>query len=685
MEQEPKATMSSGHAVGYVRVSAADQHTDRQLDGVPLDMKFEDRASGKDTAGRPQLQACLLYLRPGDTLHVHSIDRLARSLQDLQSIVTDLTGRGVGVVFHQERLRFGPDRDANPVDQLLMQFLGAVAEFERALIRSRQREGIDKAKAAGKYKGRQSRLSASDLQIMQQMRADGLSLGLIGQRVGMTRQGVQAALRRVDRDAGPKVVRQNESKADIEAKPPVVDMSSIEVPAEIKAPAETPSAQTELEAVQQDKSMANIETKSPVIDMSSVVAPAEVPSAQTEPDAVQQNESKANIEAKPSVIDMSSVVAPAEVPSAQAEPDAVRQEDRVSEFVSDAMKKAKLRAEAEAVPETSAQRTLEEYWSAVKAASSIDTFPEPETYDEALYAIRQRVALWHVPKRLMTPELCAEAVQQCVDNLGDVPEALKTESLCMEALRIDPSALRYVPDRMKTEALCAECVRRNGLALSGVPEEWRTSELCAEAVRECGLALGYVPDALKTKELCMEAVKKYGLMLEKVPEKLRTPDVCRVAVQESGMALKYVPEVWRMPEMCRKAVKYWGRMLKDVPEELKTRALCHVAVKADGSALEFVPEEWRTPKICLEAVMAPRDKIVASALKWVPERLKTPALCLAAVKVDSAALEFVPEALRTSELLAVAQRGAVPAYSIVRRSERKQRGRVSRMPKWKGR
>ena len=82
-----------GQQIGYVRVSTLDQNTGRQLDGMSLDKVFEDKASAKDT-NRPNLQACMDYLREGDTLHVHSIDRLARNLQDLEQLVTLLNGKG---------------------------------------------------------------------------------------------------------------------------------------------------------------------------------------------------------------------------------------------------------------------------------------------------------------------------------------------------------------------------------------------------------------------------------------------------------------------------------------------------------------------------------------------------------------------------------------------------------------
>src|SRR5690554_4057249 len=123
--------MGKGQNVGYVRVSTFDQNTARQLDGVLLDRVFSEKASAKNTA-RPVLDECLAYLREGDTLHAHSIDRLARNLHDLERIVNLLTCKGVSVKFHKENLLFSSSSDA--ISRLLLQVMGAFAEFERELI-----------------------------------------------------------------------------------------------------------------------------------------------------------------------------------------------------------------------------------------------------------------------------------------------------------------------------------------------------------------------------------------------------------------------------------------------------------------------------------------------------------------------------------------------------------------------
>ena len=146
----------TGQNVGYIRVSSDSQNTDRQLEGIKLDQVFEDKASGKNT-DRPQLTACLNHLRKGDTLYVHSMDRLARNLDDLRRIVRDLTARDVVVHFHKEGLDFRGDD--SPMSQLLLNMMGAFAEFERSLIKERQMEGIAIAKTKGVYKGRKRSLT----------------------------------------------------------------------------------------------------------------------------------------------------------------------------------------------------------------------------------------------------------------------------------------------------------------------------------------------------------------------------------------------------------------------------------------------------------------------------------------------------------------------------------------------
>jgi DNA invertase Pin-like site-specific DNA recombinase len=180
--------------IGYRRVSTVDQNTARQLDGIPVDKVFEDHASGKDTA-RPQLQAALEWAREGDTLVVHSMDRLARNLGDLLRIVADLTNRKVKVEFVKESLCFtGED---SPMATLMLSIMGAVASFERSMILERQREGVALAKKAGKYHGRVPAIRAGNgkLEQLTKLAAEGKGVAEMARTVGVSRQTVYSWLK----------------------------------------------------------------------------------------------------------------------------------------------------------------------------------------------------------------------------------------------------------------------------------------------------------------------------------------------------------------------------------------------------------------------------------------------------------------------------------------------------------
>jgi DNA invertase Pin-like site-specific DNA recombinase len=179
------SSMAKGHVVGYIRVSSVDQNTERQLDGMTLDKTFTDKASGKDTK-RPQLERALEFLREGDTLVVHSMDRLARNLDDLRRVVLGLTKKGVKVQFVKESLTFtGED---SPMANLLLSVMGAFAQFERELIKERQREGIAIAKAKGDvYVGRKPSLSAERALDLKKRAATGENKAALAREFGISR------------------------------------------------------------------------------------------------------------------------------------------------------------------------------------------------------------------------------------------------------------------------------------------------------------------------------------------------------------------------------------------------------------------------------------------------------------------------------------------------------------------
>lgn len=189
----------NGQRVAYKRVSSADQVHDRQLDGITFDREFSEKISGA-TAERPQLQECLAYLRHGDELHVHSIDRAARNLADLLRIIKELIHKGVSVHFHKESLTF--TGETNPFQTLQLQIIGAVAEFERAIIHERQREGIAVAKRKGKHLGRRPSLNdAQELAVVEEVaraaqNGQSVNLSDLARRYGVSRPTVRKTIKK---------------------------------------------------------------------------------------------------------------------------------------------------------------------------------------------------------------------------------------------------------------------------------------------------------------------------------------------------------------------------------------------------------------------------------------------------------------------------------------------------------
>jgi DNA invertase Pin-like site-specific DNA recombinase len=151
-----------GRTLGYKRVSSYEQNTARQLEGIKIDLVFEEKISGKDKK-RPELMNLIKTAYIGDTVVVHSMDRLARNLVDLKKIVSDLVANGAEVKFVKENLTFSGKEDH--YSQLMLNLMGSFAEFERSLIKSRQMEGIAIRKAAGLYKGVGRKRSITDEQI----------------------------------------------------------------------------------------------------------------------------------------------------------------------------------------------------------------------------------------------------------------------------------------------------------------------------------------------------------------------------------------------------------------------------------------------------------------------------------------------------------------------------------------
>lgn len=176
-----------GQTVGYARVSTISQNLDRQtaqLHEAGVHRIFTEASSGGNR-DRPVLEEVLRYLRDGDTLTVSSMDRLARSSIDLRNLIDELTGRGVAVSFLKESLTFRP-RKNDPVAQLMLGVLGAIAEFDLHLGRERQADGIARAKAKGKY---QRTPALNDEQVTEARRlvGEGVPKAEVARRLGIGR------------------------------------------------------------------------------------------------------------------------------------------------------------------------------------------------------------------------------------------------------------------------------------------------------------------------------------------------------------------------------------------------------------------------------------------------------------------------------------------------------------------
>jgi DNA invertase Pin-like site-specific DNA recombinase len=188
-------TENQGQTVAYIRVSSEDQNLGRQEDLADrADRVFREKESGKEGHDRPVLREAIDWVRSGDTLTVWSIDRLARSIVDLNSIAAELRAKGVALHFEKEHMSFDPGKEADPYSEVLFNVLGSFAQFERRIIRQRQLEGIAVAKAAGKYKGQKPRLFAADLVAVREMEAAGVPKAKIARDLNVSRKTVYRAL-----------------------------------------------------------------------------------------------------------------------------------------------------------------------------------------------------------------------------------------------------------------------------------------------------------------------------------------------------------------------------------------------------------------------------------------------------------------------------------------------------------
>ncbi len=158
-------TKKTGATIAYIRVSSEDQNLARQQAlAESADRHFEEKKSAGENKERPALRDAIDWCREGDTFVVWSIDRLARSIVDLNSIVSELRAKGVSVHFEKENITFRPGEELDPYAEVVFNMLGTFAQFERKINRMRQLEGIAKAKLAGKYRGQKPKLTEAQVE-----------------------------------------------------------------------------------------------------------------------------------------------------------------------------------------------------------------------------------------------------------------------------------------------------------------------------------------------------------------------------------------------------------------------------------------------------------------------------------------------------------------------------------------
>jgi DNA invertase Pin-like site-specific DNA recombinase len=183
--------------VGYIRISRFNQNGVSQLAQVKIDHVFQERISGTSRK-KPKLQECLNFCRPGDTLHVHSMDRLAGNLKELQQIVDNITQKKVKVQFYKENLIFtGED---NPLSKLKLKIIKAVAEFERSLIRERQKEGIEAAKKRGVKLGRKPLIDSEKQEQIINYLNERLTKKEIALKLGVSYETIRLTLKKIEKN-----------------------------------------------------------------------------------------------------------------------------------------------------------------------------------------------------------------------------------------------------------------------------------------------------------------------------------------------------------------------------------------------------------------------------------------------------------------------------------------------------
>lgn len=250
----------------------------------------------------------------------------------------------------------------------------------------------------------------------------------------------------------------------------------------------------------------------------------------------------------------------------------------------------------------------------------------------------------NIPKRVQTLDMVRYAISKDGRSIRDVSKKLLSQDLCLEAVQQNYKALFYIPEKYITKELLEAAVNANGLALEYIPTKRISRNLCKQAVQQNGMALPYVPKKYITKEILEIAVRSQGLSLEYAPQKFLSYDLCKEAVQQNGLALSYTPIEYFTKELMGIAVRNNGLSLKYIPKNMINAALVSDAVKSlcegyyVGDFIDYVPSRLQSKKLCKFIV----EKSPCS-LRYIKLSHITRELCVLAMSLDRRAIQYVPE------------------------------------------
>ena len=258
----------------------------------------------------------------------------------------------------------------------------------------------------------------------------------------------------------------------------------------------------------------------------------------------------------------------------------------------------------------------------------------------------------HIPARMLTYEMCLNAVSFRASYIRYVPRRLLTDKLCRLAVSQNSDAIRHIPKRMLSSEFCrfaaVECFYST---LNCLPENRVTGELCMLAVRKNGRALFSVPKHLITAEMCRIAVDMDSYAIIAVPEQFRTRELCRIALHNNPLLINILPGKEKTNEMFRFVMERLADISSEEAASVSDEELYAIAVIKNPMALNVIPDDMKTVRMCKDAVM-----MHGLTLAYVPVSLRSPALCRMAVERRGTSLCHVPDELRTAELCEIAVR-----------------------------